>query len=719
MMTSCSSQKDTVPARAMQNITAKYNYLYNANVLLSRYEANIKENLLLHDLQILPVHATGEPNIQDIKDLDQVITKAKTVIAEKSYSKHIASTYLLLAKAYFYKGNYFLAQEYADYVVSTHAKNSLLYSNGLDLKARSLMQLGKYAAAQPVLDSLEASTKAIKKHKASGLATLAQSKIEAEKYDAAIVYLEAALKKGAAPQQEIRWNFILAQLYQAENNFQKAIHYYKKVEKRNAAFELAFQASLNQIKMKSLLDHDNFDQQKQLLTLLKADKNQEFKDQVYHQLALVATEKLNINAAVNYEKQSLRANTTNQIQKGLSYLHLSDLHYHHLKNHQQASLYHDSALVNLPENYSHYTILSKRNKHLQFLARQYKVIADEEKLQDTSSQVQKVGSGTLAASNEKLFNYYYDLATFYTQELKDQKQASVVDQLLRDRFAGALLIKNRELMHNKAKLAREAVFLQQYNQVYDRYERKDYPQVIEAVNQLSASNGAHPFSAQLAYLKALTIGNLYPVDSLISAFASNSRLFAQDSLIGPLVKQHLAYIQQHLPALKKRSVAILATDPAASFQQELSETQLKALPLVAVEDENSITALKTEVVKVESIFSNRPSDTYYYVIAVNDATVNLSSSRFGIGQFNRGNYAAQELKHRLVEFDDYQLIYVGNFSNFEQIEIYADGITPQLQRIMKVPAASYVNFIISKENLEKIDNTDLLNEYLKYYKNNF
>src|SRR5690606_28170955 len=103
-----------------------------------------------------------------------------------------------------------------------------------------------------------------------------------------------------------------------------------------------------------------------------------------------------------------------------------------------------------------------------------------------------------------------------------------------------------------------------------------------------------------------------------------------------------------------------------------------------------------------SLFSAAVSDTYYFVIDVADATLRLSTSRFGIGQFNRGNHPSRRLRHQITEFDDEQLIYVGNFSSFEDVKTYAEGIIPQLNRIMKVPEPKYTTFIISKENFEKL-----------------
>lgn len=155
-----------------------------------------------------------------------------------------------------------------------------------------------------------------------------------------------------------------------------------------------------------------------------------------------------------------------------------------------------------------------------------------------------------------------------------------------------------------------------------------------------------------------------------------------------------------------------------TLQQVLPETPLKDLPLPAENDYNPVTAAKKPATP-DNIFNRTPSNSYYFVIMVNDASINLSSSRFGIGEFNRGSFAGQGLKHRLTEFDNDQLIYIGNFSNFETVKKYADGIRPQLQQIMKVPAKSHQSFISSRENFEKINSKDYLNKYIEFYKNNF
>ncbi len=65
------------------------------------------------------------------------------------------------------------------------------------------------------------------------------------------------------------------------------------------------------------------------------------------------------------------------------------------------------------------------------------------------------------------------------------------------------------------------------------------------------------------------------------------------------------------------------------------------------------------------------------------------------------------------------MIFVGNFDNQSDAKNYYDGITPQLTRIMKVPAAKYTGFYITKENFDKIKNRETLNRYIEFFRSNY
>ena len=121
-----------------------------------------------------------------------------------------------------------------------------------------------------------------------------------------------------------------------------------------------------------------------------------------------------------------------------------------------------------------------------------------------------------------------------------------------------------------------------------------------------------------------------------------------------------------------------------------------------------------------SIFSKLDSTNYYFAINVTSATTNLASSRFGIGQFTRANYAGSGIRHQLIAVgDSNQVIYVGKFTSLESVKKYARSIVPLLPDIMKVPAGKYGFFIITKENLDKLADKKTLDSYIDYYQNNY
>jgi len=120
------------------------------------------------------------------------------------------------------------------------------------------------------------------------------------------------------------------------------------------------------------------------------------------------------------------------------------------------------------------------------------------------------------------------------------------------------------------------------------------------------------------------------------------------------------------------------------------------------------------------LFNLNDSTNYYFVVNVSTVTTNLASSRFGIGQFNRANYAGSQLRHQLSKVgDSTQLIYVGVFGSLNDVKKYARQIVPLLGDIMKVPVDKYSYFIITKQNLDKLADKKTLDSYIDYFQNNY
>jgi hypothetical protein len=119
----CSTQKDNATNRSLQNLSARYNYIYNSNVLLTTYQDDLSQTYKDNYDDFLAVYiapATSDylnsaASSGNVKSLDEITQKAQTIISEKNFSNYIDDAYILLGKTNFYTGNYFTAVEYFDY----------------------------------------------------------------------------------------------------------------------------------------------------------------------------------------------------------------------------------------------------------------------------------------------------------------------------------------------------------------------------------------------------------------------------------------------------------------------------------------------------------------------------------------------------------------------------------------------------------------------------
>ncbi|MFN0291846.1 type IX secretion system periplasmic lipoprotein PorW/SprE [Pedobacter helvus] len=970
----CSSQKDTAVNRKLQNLSARYNLIYNSNVLLDEYLEGVNQSRKDNFDNFLPLYHA--PAIADattagtkIKELDEVDQKARTIIAEKNISNYIDDAYILLGKTNFYQGKYYNAQAYFDYVAGAYHKNHKVYLNALNWKARSLIELDDLKNAERVLDTVVIELDSVKGQKSEPLATLAQINIIKENDKQAITYLEKALKAGPTSLNKTRWTYTLAQLYESEKEFEKSLDAYRKVEKSNAAFDMYFNAKLSRIRVTEQLSGNSFDRKLALTRMLKDDKNEDFKDQIYYEIAEDYYAGNDFGKAEEYYNLSVKNSITNNVQKALSYLKIADLNFKHYSDYVTAKLYYDSTALTLPKTHPLYSAIANKAQNLAYLQQRYETINLQDTLQKfaklpaadrpialtnyfaalenksttgstnngqpastgranvnytsqtgstfyfantnaisrgfnefkkrwgnrkltpnwrqsvKSSQSQAdalaavddpfgampqnpdapattapksanqsalyldsipLSPAALETSNQKIINAYLDMGSFYQQVLNDKPEAIKTYEALLKRFpnnnkldmvyyslylaykgtdnaksneyknlvlskfpnsvfAKTILDPSFSLRQNQL----EAMLNKEYESLFYKLQEKDFSTVITKASDISKRFPGNTMEPQYDYLKAIAIGRTENVDHLITAFKDISERHQKDVLIKPLVDQHLLYINAHLSEFKKRKIALVGYDPyEIPFAENKTGIRLNepiianvldptgkkkfvqpAPPLVskpAVEEpkiekkpevkppvkeikkdtviakapvvetkkdtlanptliakKDSATVLATEkkdtladpivitkpadtVVQPiavpeppkETLFNPASSSNYYYVVAINNVSLNVSTSRFGIGQFNRGNYSGTNLRHQLKELEQDQLIIVGDFTSISDVQQYQQNIKSQLGRIIKIPAANYTTFAISKENLEKITNRDTLERYIRYINNN-
>lgn len=370
----------------MQNLTARYNIIYNAKILLSESTRNIENAYIDNYSQLLPIYKEPSESISaaEATTLDSIIKKANSIVNEKLHSSYVDDAYLLIAKSNYLKSQFFNAAEYFTYLYDNYPSEKDIRQESLVWKARALLQLGNIAEAANTIDTALKHIETSEKSMADVYATYAQLLVTTGKEAEAITMLKKAIDAGTSKQNQIRWRYVLAQLQDENEQYEDAYKNFTAVLKSNAPFEMAFNANLNRIRIEDERSGKNVDRITRLKSLLKDDKNKDFTDQIYYQIANIHFQNNEIEQALQNYNISIQKSTTNLNQKGISYLKLADF-YFDKADYVQAKAYYDSTVNTLPPQYPGYDLIVKKSDNLELLASRYSAIAREDTLQYLAS----------------------------------------------------------------------------------------------------------------------------------------------------------------------------------------------------------------------------------------------------------------------------------------------------------------------------------------------
>jgi len=382
----CSLEKKTRLNRSLQNLTAHYNILFDANQILDQKQADYASAFVDSYNEILNVYpdtAVTKPKTMD-KDLMLVVDKGNKIINLKEQSHYLGDAYLLLGKAAFLAGNYFDAVEYCTYVTRSFPTQVNIVQPALVWKVRAMLYLNHLPAAKLVIDSAmqNIDPKKLSKYDAVDVyATKLQYDIDAGDYTDAEAMDKQAIKLSGSKTQRLRWTFILAQVQEMNNENDQALINYSHIAKSNALFEMAFNAQLNSIRIEDTRNGVKISRIDRLKSLLKNPNNKDFQDQIYYQIGQLYAGDNDFDNAIKNYKLSIRRSTKNQNQKGLSYLRIADINFKYKADYVIAKKYYDSTLTTLSPNYPGYQIIQKKTNNLQLLTDRLKIIAREDTLQ--------------------------------------------------------------------------------------------------------------------------------------------------------------------------------------------------------------------------------------------------------------------------------------------------------------------------------------------------
>jgi hypothetical protein len=661
--TGCANRGDQTRSK---NFSVRYNFLYNANELLSEYERESRVYPQEDFESIISVFVSHPPKPDA---MGKVINKAKTIIKEKGNSSYMATAHLLMAKAYFNNEDFFTAIGYANDVLTEYSNEKEISDQALIIKARALLAIRDYEAAYPLILGISKNAGSTTGIQSEEYAVTAEAYIHEKEYEKALQQLKLAMQYVSGAEKKARMRYVCAQLLEKTGNQPEAAKTYESVEKSTASSELRLHAALNRIKLRSSTSSNNEEVPLALKKLIKQDEFQEYKNEVIFALANYEREKELYTSAISHYLNVAELSTENKPLSSKAYAAAADLQLRQSLQYKEAAENYQKAITALPRSTPRY--LSNKNI-LKTSAEISNLYIDLMKSDSVQHDIEQ------PPFNEPVISTYYEIATLYFQSLQDSVEAEKVYQMINIRFPGNKLNKSvsyaLNLLHSGKNTNSNEGLIAGNEFLKKRRQNLLENAVSEAADIIRNRNNS--------LLKLARLYDEPAADALIT----------QNAVEAPPILMP--------PTQNTAPIVPVTTHP------ETAKITVTTQPFAGV-------PIATPQVKFSKENQNA---IYYFVISVEDASLNLSPSRFGIGEFNRRRYADSNLKHKLLEFENTQVIYVGIFTGLEAAKTYAAEISAQLKSIMKTNGQKYSTAIISKENLEKLESDEIYKVYQDFSK---
>lgn len=206
---------------------------------------------------------------------------------------------------------------------------------------------------------------------------MADLHIRRKEWKEAIERIEKAIKLKPKKKLRTRLYFILAQIHQQNGDAAGANKAYTKVIKMNPDYEMTFYAKIN----RALSGGGNREElKKELLAMVRDEKNLEYLDQIYYALAEIELQDGNKPEGIAYLEKSAASSTDNLHQKTKTYLRLADLYFAD-KQYEFAQSYYDSTARVVPKDHPEYATIKGKNESLTTLVKHIKTVALQDSLQ--------------------------------------------------------------------------------------------------------------------------------------------------------------------------------------------------------------------------------------------------------------------------------------------------------------------------------------------------
>jgi tetratricopeptide (TPR) repeat protein len=252
---------------------------------------------------------------------------------------------------------------------------------------------------------------------------LADFYLRQNNYPKAKETLQEALKYYRKKKDRSRLSFVLAQVHQKLDELKEAGALYEQVMKMNPSYEILFYSQINKARCYSSESGSSGEIRALLAKLLRDPKNIDLNDQIYYVLGEIEEKEEHEDKAIEQYNKSLRANTNNSTQKGLSYLAIAEIYFKD-REYRLAASYYDSTIASLPKDYPDYKRIENTQQSLAELVKRYNTIERYDSLLRMSN-----------LTKEQLDKKLEEIIAREEEELKKKKAAEEAERAKQDAMA--------------------------------------------------------------------------------------------------------------------------------------------------------------------------------------------------------------------------------------------------------------------------------------------
>lgn len=409
-------------------MVSRYNIYFNGKESLKAGEKKIETELQDDYSNLLPVYKSALAETENISasNMGYAIEKSDKLIRlhsitakpkrrknrsesykklanKEEYNNWVDDSHILAGKSHYYLKDYIQAAEEFDYVLRKFAGDPEVYYQALIWLLRCQTALQMNDQALEIIGEIEGSLQFPEQLNADFDIAAANFYIAQKEHAKAIAHLELAVQNTTKKTERTRCHYILAQLYELDNQNSQASYHYRKVESMNGPYLLRFSAQLSALRISA--NNDNRSEiHDQLNKLLKSERNTDYKDQIYYALAQIELQTNNEPTAIQYLQKSVAAHTSNDNQLILSCQDLSNLFYKR-EEYIDARSYYDTLFTTINSSHPNYGELSLRYKNLISLTDNLLIVQCEDSLQRlakmSDEQLNKLVKGWIAQKETK------------------------------------------------------------------------------------------------------------------------------------------------------------------------------------------------------------------------------------------------------------------------------------------------------------------------------